>query len=241
MDNNCIANFIFYEWQLNNGNYIPAANGSSIYQMCQITQEELNHLERKARAFCKQESMMTMYNNHFVVGPDHNVDMITIVGLSFLCKHFADVNPKLMNISSEIHSRALDWFFKVDFYKKYSTTIRNAMKGTAPGLDWETAMEYEATKKVDSSLKTPKADCTDTDHVFYGKKVVITGEFEKFSIRNEMAKLLYDCGADINGAISKRTDFVIVGTNAGPKKLEQIEKLGTNVVTEDEFYKIFKI
>ena len=86
-----------------------------------------------------------------------------------------------------------------------------------------------------------KTDIKDTSHFFYQKKVVITGTFEKFPFREEMAKLLYNVGADINSSISKRTDYVIIGENAGPKKLEKIEELGIETIDEKRFLEIFNL
>ena len=58
---------------------------------------------------------------------------------------------------------------------------------------------------------------------FYNKKVVITGVF---SIgRNDLAELLKKEGADINTAISRKTDFVFVGDDPGPSKMEKLYDL----------------
>lgn len=64
------------------------------------------------------------------------------------------------------------------------------------------------------------------DNPFYDKKVVITGVF---SIdRKELAAKLKSMGADIDSGVTKRTDFVIIGEEAGPKKLEKIESLNAD-------------
>lgn len=73
------------------------------------------------------------------------------------------------------------------------------------------------------------------DNPFYDKKVVITGVF---SIdRKEIAIRLKKLGADVDTSITKRTSFVCVGQDAGPKKLETIEKynqIGCNIVVLSE-------
>ena len=61
------------------------------------------------------------------------------------------------------------------------------------------------------------------DNPFYNKKVVITGVFSVD--RNEVADRLKRMGADINTSISKKTNFVVIGEDPGPKKMEKIEKL----------------
>lgn len=63
----------------------------------------------------------------------------------------------------------------------------------------------------------------DPDNPFYDKKVVITGVFD--IDRSKLADKLKKMGADIDTGITKRTNFVIIGEDAGPKKLEKIKEL----------------
>ena len=67
--------------------------------------------------------------------------------------------------------------------------------------------------------------CQNRDTIFYNKKVVITGVFDSYPDREQLAQMLKEYGADINGSISKRTDLVLIGRGAGPKKLQTIEKI----------------
>lgn len=72
---------------------------------------------------------------------------------------------------------------------------------------------------------------------FTGKKIVITGDFS-FS-RIDLAKLLWESGADLDTAINSKTDYAIKGDNAGWRKCEQIEELGVTCISEDEILKDF--
>ena len=65
----------------------------------------------------------------------------------------------------------------------------------------------------------------DIDNPFYNKKIVISGTFENYPIRNDLALLLKKYGADINGSISKETNIFIAGSAWGPKKMEKVEQL----------------
>ncbi len=83
--------------------------------------------------------------------------------------------------------------------------------------------------------------CTRTDTIFYDKKVVITGIFQNYPKREDLAALLKSYGADINTSISKKTDIVVVGAAAGPSKLNKIADLNSSgcnirIVNEDELY-----
>lgn len=77
-----------------------------------------------------------------------------------------------------------------------------------------------------------------SDTIFDNKFVVLTGTLEKFS-RLEATQLLENFNAQITSTVSKNTDFVIAGENAG-SKLNKAESLGIKVIKEDEFYEIIK-
>ncbi len=82
-------------------------------------------------------------------------------------------------------------------------------------------MLYLGTNKVDESS------------YFFNKKVVLTGTLEKFG-RKEATVLLENLGAHVSGSVSKATDIVIAGSEAG-SKLDKAQKLGIEVMNEDEF------
>ena len=71
------------------------------------------------------------------------------------------------------------------------------------------------------------------DNFFSGKKVVLTGTLSKMS-RPEATKLLESLGADVASSVSKNTDYVIAGIEAG-SKLDKALSLGVTVLSEDDF------
>lgn len=77
--------------------------------------------------------------------------------------------------------------------------------------------------------------------IFYNKKVVFSGEFSRYPDRNKLAALLKDYGADVNSAISSKTDIFLVGENVGPSKMEKANKINEaetkiQIMKEAEFY-----
>lgn len=68
---------------------------------------------------------------------------------------------------------------------------------------------------------------------FVGKTVVVTGALEKFS-RDEAKEALRKAGATVTDSVSKKTDFLVVGEDAG-SKLEKARTLGVKTLTESEF------
>ena len=72
-----------------------------------------------------------------------------------------------------------------------------------------------------------------TDNIFAGKTVVLTGKLVKLT-RNEAKEYLEKYGAKVTGSVTSKTDLVIAGEKAG-SKLAKAEQLGIRVINEEEF------
>lgn len=75
------------------------------------------------------------------------------------------------------------------------------------------------------------------DSKFSGKTFVITGTLSK--AREEYKELLESLGAKVSGSISKKTDFLLCGENAG-SKLAKAQELGIKIVSEEEINAMLK-
>jgi DNA ligase (NAD+) len=73
---------------------------------------------------------------------------------------------------------------------------------------------------------------------FAGKTVVVTGTLAKLS-RDETKEALRKAGATVTDSVSKKTDFLIVGEDAG-SKLDKATKLGVKTLTESEFARMLE-
>ena len=73
---------------------------------------------------------------------------------------------------------------------------------------------------------------------FSGKTVVLTGTLSSMG-RKEATALLEDVGAKVTGSVSKATDCVIAGVEAG-SKLDKAQQLGIQVLDEQEFLSLIK-
>jgi DNA ligase (NAD+) len=71
------------------------------------------------------------------------------------------------------------------------------------------------------------------DERFVGKTFVLTGKLENYT-RDEAAKLVEDRGGRVSSSVSKKTDYVVAGDDAG-SKLTKAESLGVTVLDETQF------
>ena len=73
---------------------------------------------------------------------------------------------------------------------------------------------------------------------FSGKTVVLTGTLDSMG-RKEATEILENLGAKVTGSVSKATDAVVAGHDAG-SKLDKAQSLGITVLDETEFLELIK-
>ena len=83
---------------------------------------------------------------------------------------------------------------------------------------------------------TPPA--SQEDNPFFGKTLVFTGTMPTLG-RAEAKTMAQDVGAKVSGSVSKKTDYVVAGAEAG-SKLEKAQQLGVTVIDEAEFLRMLK-
>jgi DNA ligase (NAD+) len=71
------------------------------------------------------------------------------------------------------------------------------------------------------------------NHPFYGKTFVLTGGLRNYT-RDGAAALIKERGGKVSGTVTKSTDYVVAGEEAG-SKLEKAQKMGISVLSEEDF------
>lgn len=76
------------------------------------------------------------------------------------------------------------------------------------------------------------------DERFYGKTFVLTGSLTNYS-RGQASEIIEKYGGKTSSSVSKKTDYVLAGEEAG-SKLDKAQKLGVTVISEQEFEDMIK-
>jgi len=91
----------------------------------------------------------------------------------------------------------------------------------------------ERLRTAEVVMEMDAASTAALDERFVGKTFVLTGKLENYT-RDEAAKLIEDRGGRVSSSVSKKTDFVVAGEDAG-SKLTKAEALGIAVLAEVDF------
>lgn len=94
------------------------------------------------------------------------------------------------------------------------------------------------TRMEDAGLVALQSEGSTAPQTFAGKIFVLTGTLPVLS-REEARAMIKDRGGKVSGSVSKKTDYVLAGEEAG-SKLEDAKKLGVRVISEEEFRQLLK-
>jgi DNA ligase (NAD+) len=136
-----------------------------------------------------------------------------------LARHFADADA-LRTASAE----ALEAL--PDFGPITAAAVSEYLHSEAAGETFRRLAEAG----VDLASRDLRPAAGEATGPFAGKTVVLTGELERFT-RSELSERLEELGAKVTGSVSKKTDLVVAGANAG-SKLAKAKDLGIEVWDE---------
>ena len=90
----------------------------------------------------------------------------------------------------------------------------------------------------DAGINTKAIEEETTDNRFEGQTFVLTGSLQKFT-RKEAEYLIEKFGGKTSSSVSKKTNYVLAGEDAG-SKLTKAQSLGVNIISEEEFENLIK-
>lgn len=191
-----------------------------------LRKEDIIKLDRMA-----EKSASNIINN---IEMSKNADyerVVFAIGIRFVGENVA---KKIANSFTDIHSLATaskEDLMKVDeIGDKIADSIVNYFSNPQNNIF--------IAKLLDAGLKFNN----DTEKKMISQKlsglsIIISGTFESFS-RDEIKNIIELNGGKNVSSISKNTDYMIVGANSGPSKLEKATKLGVKMLSEHDFIKM---
>jgi DNA ligase (NAD+) len=94
----------------------------------------------------------------------------------------------------------------------------------------------ERLKKAELNFKSELYKPKEAAGLFAGKTFVLTGTLPNLK-REEASAKIEGLGGRVSGSVSKKTDYVVAGDDAG-SKLDKAQKLGVKIIDEKEFLKL---
>lgn len=229
---------IFYYTEFN-GIEIECLDRNSILNLLKIDEETFDKLIYRTIKQCNMTGRTYLFRSNLNYY-NEKVSEIGIIGLYFFVLYNSELKKYQYFSEYILFLKEICFETSMGLLNKYTKPKRKTKK-TSNLKTWEDIAKVE-TKQISTELRNPDLDkINDKGHVFYNKNIVITGEFEKFTNRNEIAKLISSTGGLLKSTVNSKTDYVIIGSEAGPKKIETINALGIKTYSELDFYKLFNL
>jgi DNA ligase (NAD+) len=149
------------------------------------------------------------------------------------------VGAKTARILAQNHGNIFDFF---NMEKEDLESIKDIGKTTAKSVydyfhDEKNQIMIENLNELGVNLNY-KDSRTSKETAFTGKSFVITGTLDEYS-RNEAKAIIEQYGGNVSSAVSKNTDYVIVGQAPG-SKYDKAQSLGIDILNEDDFKKMIE-
>ncbi len=136
-------------------------------------------------------------------------------------------------LSKELVERykSLDILVNVTFEDLAETygeiTCKNILKGIS-------SIDDSLFKYLNENNFNIKTKAVKTDNILQDKKFVVSGTFEGYN-REEMKKMVTNYGGVTQSGVNGKTDYLLAGAKVGASKLHKAEKLGTKIISFDDF------
>ena len=185
-----------------------------------LTAEQIKHLERK-----KEKSSENLINAINVSKGNDLSKLIFALGIRHIGQKAAKLLSEYFGTMGELMKADVDEIMNIEGFgeimaksvREYFSTPQNTElldMLMAAGLNMKSLKEVE-------------------DNRFEGKTFVLTGTLPTY-LRNEASAIIESFGGKTSSSVSKKTDYVLAGEEAG-SKLKKAADLGITVIDEDEF------
>lgn len=155
--------------------------------------------------------------------------VITSLGIRFVGNKVAKLLTKYFHSLDELRNATYDELVRIkDIGDRSAVSIISYFNDNKELID-----------ELISLGVNPKSEVkNEEEQIFSGKTIVLTGKLEMFT-REEATLKIESLGGNVSSSVSKKTDMVVAGPNAG-SKLEKAQSLGIKVINEIEFLKMIE-
>lgn len=190
-------------------------------------EEELVKLERMGK-----KSIENLLNS-IVKSKGNNIDRLIFgFGIRHIGLRAAQLLSENYENIEELKNASLEDIAKIpEFGEKMAQSVVTFLKQDQT-LDTLTKLSSAGVNLISSGKKKLK------DSRFQGLTFVLTGTLPTYA-RNEAGEIIESFGGKISGSVSKKTDFVLAGEEAG-SKLIKAQQLGVKVIDEMEFNRMIE-
>jgi DNA ligase (NAD+) len=147
---------------------------------------------------------------------------IGVTAAKTIASHFPDADALL--------SASVEQLMDLPDFGEVTAPVLHAYLQSKQGRDAFDRLRDAGLNLQSATYRLPAGTQVAKASAFHGKTVVLTGTLERFQ-REELAERLESLGARVTGSVSKKTDFVIAGHEAG-SKLDKARELGVEVWDE---------
>ncbi len=204
---------------------VDAGLVKSVADIYQLTEEQLTNLERMGKKSAQNilreiENSKKLPLERVIYGL--GIRMVGERTAQFLAEHFGSMDALMA--ASEEELQAVN-----EIGPRVSQSIREF---------FDEPKNVALVEKLREAGLTFEGEKKQRGTALAGKTFVLTGTLERHT-RDEAKKLIEDAGGKVSGSVSKKTDYVVAGEEAG-SKLDKAKELGVSVIGEKEMEELVK-
>ena len=147
----------------------------------------------------------------------------------------------IRHVGGEVAELLARHFHTIDALKRATQEELEAVPAIGPKIAQNVVAYFagESNLRVVEKLRSAGVRLADdapaepAEQPFKGLRFVVTGRLQNFS-RSQLQDRIKELGGAVSGSVSRRTDYLIAGQDAGSKK-QDAEELGVAVIDEEEF------
>lgn len=171
-----------------------------------------------------EKSVKTLLDNIEATKQNSLSQVITSLGIRFVGGKVSKILSKNFSSLTEIANAEIDDFLKIkDIGEATAKSIYEYMHANIDMIN----------ELISLGVNPIEEKAYDEESLFSGKTIVLTGKLETLT-REEATKIIEDNGGNVSSSVSKKTSFVLLGSDPG-SKYDKAVALGVKIISEKEF------